>query len=240
WQAILTRIAFAGVDGVLVAGEAGEYRALSEEERVVVLRFCRQALPREVVVYGNAGASTTRESVRLAQAAEAEGIDCVAVTAPEVDDPEHYIEICRAVPIPVLAQGLPAASCRRVAAACDNFLGAHDSTPSRALLPTLESGYASLVTACAAVAPGAVVELYKSWRGARPADAARLAEMLAPLQVETASAVKEAMRLAGCPAGVCRRPAPAVGPDLRREIESAIARLRAARFLPETATSASP
>lgn len=142
WQSVIDTQIAAGVHGLFVCGSAGEFYSLSNEERRVALRFCRQAAAGRVPVYGNAGAITTRESIDLAQAAQAAGVDVVVVVTPYYLKPsqdelaEHFIEICRAVNLPVVAYNFPlhggvelaAETLGRIASACDNLVGIKDSS----------------------------------------------------------------------------------------------------------------
>ena len=141
WQAIVDTQIIAGVDGLLVGGSTGEFYTLNLEERTVALRFCRQAAANRVPVYANVGCITTSETVALAQTAQAEGIDALAVITPyyvhasQDELAEHYIEICRAVSIPVLAYNFPQhggtellpETVARIAARCENLAGVKDS-----------------------------------------------------------------------------------------------------------------
>src|SRR5215467_14364988 len=141
WQNIIDLMIASGVDGLLAAGGQGEFFSLDQEERVTALRFCKQYTDGRVPVYGNVGCVTTRESVRLAQAAQAENIDYAVVITPYYVKPtadelvEHYVEICRAVHMPVLAYNipdrsgvdLPATAVKRIAERCENFVGLKDS-----------------------------------------------------------------------------------------------------------------
>ena len=142
WQSLIDTQIAAGVDGLFVCGSAGEFASLSNEERRVALRFCRQAAAGRVPVYGNAGAVTTRESVALAQAAQSAGVDVVVVVTPYYLKPsqgelaEHFIEVCRAVNLPVVAYNFPlhggvelaAETLGRIASACGNLVGIKDSS----------------------------------------------------------------------------------------------------------------
>jgi len=142
WQSLIDTQVAAGVDGLFVCGSAGEFAMLSSEERRVALRFCRQAAARRVPVYGNAGAVSTRESIDLAQAAEAAGIEVIVVVTPYYIKPsqdelaEHFIEICRSVNLPVLAYNFPlhggvelaAETLGHVASRCENLVGVKDSS----------------------------------------------------------------------------------------------------------------
>jgi 4-hydroxy-tetrahydrodipicolinate synthase len=142
WQKIIDLMIGSGVDGLFAAGGQGEFFSLEPEERMVALRFCRQYVAGRVPVYGNVGAVTTRETVKFAQQAEAEGVDYLVVITPYYLKPgadelvDHYMEVCRAVRTPVLAYNIPERTgvdlvpgiTARIAAACENFVGLKDSS----------------------------------------------------------------------------------------------------------------
>ena len=151
WQRIIDVQMKSGVDGLLAAGGQGEFYSLDEEERTVALRFCRQAVGGRAALYGNVGAVSTRETVRLAQKGEAEGIDYAVVITPYYLRPsqdelvQHYCDVCRAVRIPVLAYNIPertgveltVESLRRIVHLCENFAGLKDSTGKLDQIPEL-------------------------------------------------------------------------------------------------------
>jgi len=142
WQKLVDTAITAGVDAIFVNGSTGEFYALDPEERQVALRFCLQAAHGRVPVYCNVGGITTRETVRLAHHAQAEGADVLAVVTPYYIRPSaaelaaHYIEICRAVRLPVLAYNFPQhggveiapETVREIAERCENFAGIKDSS----------------------------------------------------------------------------------------------------------------
>jgi 4-hydroxy-tetrahydrodipicolinate synthase len=142
WQVIIDALIGAGVHGISAVGGQGEFFSLTMEERTVALRFCTQAIAGRAPLYGNVGCVTTRDTVQLAQAAEAVGVDCLVVVTPYYVKPsgselaEHYIEVCRAVRAPVLANNNPDRSgvdltpeiVARIAANCENFAGLKDSS----------------------------------------------------------------------------------------------------------------
>ena len=277
WQTIVDYQIAAGVDGLLATGGQGEFFSLSEEERVVALRFCRQATRGRIPVYANVGCPGTRQTVRLAQQAEAESVACLVVITPYYVRPsqdelaEHYIEICHAVHIPVLAYNIPErtgvdltpAALRRIAETCENFAGLKDSSgnldriPEQAaigngrpfsifagrdhlILPSLELGCAGAMTACANVAPRLFVDLLRAFREGDRDTAARLQSLADPLRQAFGlhtfpSVIKEAMQLAGLPAGPCRRPVGPMPAEARQKLAEVLDRLRAEHYLPETA-----
>jgi 4-hydroxy-tetrahydrodipicolinate synthase len=97
------------------------------------------------------GCITTRQTVRLAQQAEAEGVDYLVVITPHYLRPtpaelvEHYVEVCRAVRAPVLAYNIPERTgieltpemLRGIAAHCENFIGLKDSSGKLEQVPEL-------------------------------------------------------------------------------------------------------
>ena len=149
WLELVELLIASGVDGLFVVGGQGEFFALSEEERVVAMRFSVQQAAGRVPVYANVGAVTTQETVRLAEKAEDEGVDYAVVITPYYVKPsadelvEHYSEVCHSVRIPVLAYNIPErtgveltpAILGRVARAYDNFIGLKDSSGKLDLIP---------------------------------------------------------------------------------------------------------
>jgi 4-hydroxy-tetrahydrodipicolinate synthase len=142
WQDLIEIQIANGIHGLLVAGSQGEFFALDEEEREVAARFCTQTVGGRIPVYVNVGAVTTRETVRLAQKAEADGADVLVVVTPYYLRPsddelvDHYLEVARSVRIPVLGYGIPERTgvqlapdlAGRIAALADNFVGLQDSS----------------------------------------------------------------------------------------------------------------
>jgi 4-hydroxy-tetrahydrodipicolinate synthase len=141
WQNVIDTLLAAGVDGLMAGGSTGEFYTLNFEERTVAFRFCRQAAATRVPVYANVGCVTTRETVELALAAQAEGIDAISVITPYYLKPsqaelaDHFSEVCRAVHIPVLAYNFPQhggsellpATLAAIASRCKNLVGVKDS-----------------------------------------------------------------------------------------------------------------
>src|SRR6185436_2013223 len=53
WQILIDAQINAGVDGVFAGGSQGEFFSLDEEERLVAMRFCRQATADRVLLFAN-------------------------------------------------------------------------------------------------------------------------------------------------------------------------------------------
>jgi 4-hydroxy-tetrahydrodipicolinate synthase len=149
WQNLIDVLIASGVHGLLVIGGQGEFFALTEEERQVAVRFSVQAAAGRVPVCANVGAVTTRQTVRLAQKAEEDGVNYLVVITPYYLKPsadelvEHYVEVCRSVHAPVLAYNIPERTgveltpsiLLRIAGKCENFVGLKDSSGKLAEIP---------------------------------------------------------------------------------------------------------
>ena len=277
WQRILEMLIASGVHGLFVIGGQGEFFALDDEERQVATRFCVQTVAGRVPVYANVGAVTTRQTVRLAERAEADGVDYLVVITPYYVRPtaeeliQHYREVCRSVRLPVLAYNIPErtgvdltpAIVRRLAEVQENLVGLKDSSGQlerieeyraaglkvligrdHMILEGLQRGCVGAVTACANVAPRAFVELYRAYQAGELERAARLQALVEPLRrafslATFPSVIKEAMAMAGVPAGRCRRPVGPASDQARRELSVIIAKLRDEGLLPELIAPAS-
>lgn len=132
----------AGVHGLSVAGSQGEFFALSPEEHVRLLEVATAAVDGRVPVYAGTGAVTTRDAIRVSQAAEAMGADLALVITPYFAQPSqdelvaHYTAVAKAVRIPVMLYNNPPrtsvnvlpATLARCMAEADNIVGMKDSS----------------------------------------------------------------------------------------------------------------
>jgi len=132
----------AGVHGLSVAGSQGEFFSLSHDEHVRLLEVATQTIDGRVPLYAGTGAVTTRDAIRLSQAAEAMGADLALVITPYFAQPsqdelvEHYTAVARAVRIPVMLYNNPPrtsvnvlpSTLARCMAAADNVVGMKDSS----------------------------------------------------------------------------------------------------------------
>lgn len=113
WQVMIDMLIASGVHGLFAAGSQGEFYALDMEERTVSMRFCKQAIAGRVPMYANVGCITTRDTVALALHAQALDVDAIVVVSPWYIQPtqrelvEHFVEVCRAVRLPVMAYNFP-------------------------------------------------------------------------------------------------------------------------------------
>jgi 4-hydroxy-tetrahydrodipicolinate synthase len=90
-----------GSDGVVVFGTTGEAPALSDEEKIELLRAVRAAIPGKDVVAGT-GSNNTRHSVHLTEQAVAAGADGILAVVPYYNKPpqegmyRHFAAIAEA------------------------------------------------------------------------------------------------------------------------------------------------
>jgi len=150
----------------------------------------------------------------------------------------------------------------RVAESNENFVGLKDSTGRLDLIPDykraglavfigrdhmildgLRMGCVGAVTACANVAPGAFVDLYNAYQAGNLEEAARLQALVEPLRQAFSlatfpSVVKEAMNMVGMKVGRSRRPVGPMPEENRAKLAAVLAKLREARYLPETVSLA--
>jgi 4-hydroxy-tetrahydrodipicolinate synthase len=95
------------------------------------------------------------------------------------------------------------------------------------ILSGLEAGCAGAVSACANVIPELFVELFEAYRRGDRAQAERLQERVKPLRMAFSLGtfpvvIKEAMRIAGLPAGDCRRPVTNLSPAEREQLRQIV------------------
>jgi len=105
----------AGLDGVVVAGSAGESALLDESEKVRAVEWLREVVPEDRWLVAGTGVESTRASVRLAVAAAAAGADAVLVRPPSYFSvllspsavADHYRRVADASPVPVIVYNIP-------------------------------------------------------------------------------------------------------------------------------------
>jgi len=102
-----------GVHGLFPVGSQGEFFALEYEEKVRVMEIVSEETKGKIPVYAGTGAITTREAIRLTQAAESIGIDAVSIITPFFMAPtqdelyDHYTAIAKATKLPILLYNNP-------------------------------------------------------------------------------------------------------------------------------------
>src|SRR5258706_8914429 len=75
-----------GSDGVVVSGTTGESPALSDDEKIELVRVIRKAIPRATVIAGT-GSNDTHHSVKLSERAMKAGADALLAVVPYYNKP---------------------------------------------------------------------------------------------------------------------------------------------------------
>ncbi|ATY61388.1 Aldolase-type TIM barrel [Cordyceps militaris] len=118
-RAHITRIAKAGVDGLVIQGSNGEAMHMSHEERIQVLKLARAILDEhgkpDATIIAGGGAQSTRESIQLCKEAHEAGADYALVLSPSYWLPamqkpviyKYFDDVATASPIPILLYNFP-------------------------------------------------------------------------------------------------------------------------------------
>lgn len=114
-QANVRRLCEAGVHGVVLLGSNGEYVALSEAEKLAVIRAGLEALPPGKLGLVGTGCESTRATIALTEAAAQLGAHAALVVHPSYYKPlmtrqvllEHYRAVAKASPVPVVLYSVP-------------------------------------------------------------------------------------------------------------------------------------
>jgi 4-hydroxy-tetrahydrodipicolinate synthase len=102
-----------GVNGVFVVSSTGESWALSFEEKVRLFQLAVAVVKGRVPVIAGVGVPSTREAVRLAEAAQAAGVDSLCAVPPSFVRPTqdelvaHYSALAQASTLPLLLYNIP-------------------------------------------------------------------------------------------------------------------------------------
>ena len=128
---VIEHVLDAGVQGIVSCGTTGEYYALSEAERIDVMRHtCEVAAGRAQLVAGcNAG--STRMAIELARTAVDIGYDALMLAAPPTSLPgahelaAHFTAIAEASGLPTILYNYPARSGVEIGFDCLDLVADH-------------------------------------------------------------------------------------------------------------------
>lgn len=134
-----------GVHGLYPNGSTGEMAYLSTDERKKILEVCVKTAAGRVSVFSMVGATSTAETIELAQHAQACGADGIGVVTPyyfklDADElTEHFVRVAKSVSpdFPVYLYGIPQLAvnditpelAQRIANAAENVIGIKYSYP---------------------------------------------------------------------------------------------------------------
>ena len=138
----VNRLIDGGVSGIFALGTNGEVYALTEEEKLAVIRVVVDEVKGRVPVYAGTGCIGTRETVEMSKKAEGLGVDALSVVSPyfvgvsQDDIFRHFDAVAGAVKIPMLLYNMPARTgnnigyqtVKKLMEAHSNIMGAKDSS----------------------------------------------------------------------------------------------------------------
>ncbi len=138
---LVRKLINAGSHGLFVVSNAGEFFALDEAEKKLILETVMAEVNHEIPIYFGPGAISTREAVRLTKMAESAGVEAVSVISPFFlkfsDDElyEHYRTIAASTRLPVVLYSNPVLTGLKMStplvrrlAEIDNIVGVKDSS----------------------------------------------------------------------------------------------------------------
>ena len=102
-----------GVHGAFISGNAGEFYALSLDEKIRLIKAARNTLNGAIPIIFGSGCVTTAETVAATKAAEAEGADVITVITPYLVKPSedelfaHFEAVCKSTKLPVFLYNNP-------------------------------------------------------------------------------------------------------------------------------------
>jgi 4-hydroxy-tetrahydrodipicolinate synthase len=102
-----------GTSGIVPAGCTGEAATLTDDERARLLAVCLEEVGDAMPVIPGTGSNSTRETIRLTQAAANAGAAAALVITPYYNKPtpdgqyEHYRAVAEAVDIPIVLYNVP-------------------------------------------------------------------------------------------------------------------------------------
>lgn len=131
----------AGADAIFCLGTNGEFYTMSYDEKLSVLEKVISTVDGRLPVYAGTGTTTTKETIRLSQAAADMGADAVSVITPyfaaagQDELKAHFESIAQAVNVPILMYNIPARTGNKLEpetveylSTLDNIVGIKDSS----------------------------------------------------------------------------------------------------------------
>lgn len=141
FRKLIDRLIDSGIYGLFALGTNGEVYAMSEEEKLEVLRIIVDQVNHRVPVYAGTGCVGTKETIKLSQKAAEIGVDALSVVSPyyvavsQDDIYRYYSSIAQSTDLPIILYNMPARTgnnidFKTVAKLCkfDNIVGIKDSS----------------------------------------------------------------------------------------------------------------
>ncbi|MDR1827615.1 MAG: 4-hydroxy-tetrahydrodipicolinate synthase [Methylobacteriaceae bacterium] len=138
----INRLIDGGVSGIFALGTNGEVYALTEDEKLKVLKVAVDEVKGRVPVYAGTGCIGTRETVEMSKKAEGLGVNALSVVSPyfvavsQDDIYRHFSAVAKSVTLPILLYNMPARTgnninyqtVKKLAEENPNIVGAKDSS----------------------------------------------------------------------------------------------------------------
>ncbi|OZB98229.1 4-hydroxy-tetrahydrodipicolinate synthase [Paenibacillus sp. XY044] len=111
---MIRRLLQAGVHGIFVLGTNGEFFAMSDDEKVELVRIAADEIAGKVPLYAGSGAVTTAETVSLSRKLEEAGADVLSIITPYFvpvnpsEIYEHFAAAAGSTDLPVVLYNIPA------------------------------------------------------------------------------------------------------------------------------------
>lgn len=110
---LLRRQMDSGIKSVVISGTTGESATLSDDEKLEMIRRCKEFAGDGCTIIAGTGSNSTAHAVELSQRAQKAGADALLVVSPYYNKatPDglvaHYLSIAHSVEIPVIAYNVP-------------------------------------------------------------------------------------------------------------------------------------
>ena len=112
-EVLLQRQIDAGISAIVICGTTGESPTLSDEEKLELIRRCKEYAGNQMIVIAGTGSNSTKRAIELSVKAQDAGADALLVVSPYYNKatPEglvcHYAAIANAVKIPLILYNVP-------------------------------------------------------------------------------------------------------------------------------------
>ena len=112
-EILLKRQIDAGIRSVVICGTTGESATLSDEEKLELIRRCKEYVGDSCIIIAGTGSNSTDHAIALSKAAQDEGADALLIVSPYYNKatPQglfaHYLAIAHSIKIPLIVYNVP-------------------------------------------------------------------------------------------------------------------------------------
>ena len=112
-EQLLKRQIEAGIQAVVIAGTTGESPALTDYEKIDLIKRCKDYAKDRCMIIAGSGSNNTAHAIEISIAAAEAGADALLVVSPYYNKatPDgiylHYLSICSQVSLPVIIYNVP-------------------------------------------------------------------------------------------------------------------------------------